>query len=106
MARQLVGSGSQVRLLAVIDPALVPGVSADQAHEVVLENETTDFRTQLESRLHGRPARQTSTAVDALGEVVWTQRYIEARVRGCSDEEASGLIVRQISGENGPRCPG
>jgi thioesterase domain-containing protein len=27
MARQLVGSGSQVRLLAVIDPALVPGAS-------------------------------------------------------------------------------
>jgi thioesterase domain-containing protein/acyl carrier protein len=43
MARQLVGSGSQVRLLAVIDPALVPGASTDQAHEVVMENETTDF---------------------------------------------------------------
>ncbi|HEX4704670.1 MAG TPA: thioesterase domain-containing protein [Pseudonocardiaceae bacterium] len=37
MARQLVDAGSQVRLLAVIDPAHWT------AHEVVAENETTDF---------------------------------------------------------------
>lgn len=49
MARQLVDAGAQVRLLAVIDPALVPGVSTGRAgHGVpdatgVLENETTDF---------------------------------------------------------------
>lgn len=47
MARQLVGAGAQVRLLAVIDPALVPGVStgpdARQADEVLAQNETTDF---------------------------------------------------------------
>jgi thioesterase domain-containing protein len=85
MARQLVDSGSQVRLLAVIDPALVPGASTGwarhdvtdaagvlfdllvsptepesfralpatqqaarvlddwKAHELVAENETTDF---------------------------------------------------------------
>jgi surfactin synthase thioesterase subunit len=43
MARQLAGSGSQVRLLAIIDPALVPGASTGHVHEVLVENESTDF---------------------------------------------------------------
>ncbi|MBP2328544.1 hypothetical protein JOF56_008929 [Kibdelosporangium banguiense] len=40
MARQLAGSGAQVRLLAVIDPALMPGASIGRAH---VPNETEDF---------------------------------------------------------------
>lgn len=45
MARQLVDSGSQVRLLAVIDTALVPGASNGRTRQDETEaaKETTDF---------------------------------------------------------------
>jgi hypothetical protein len=68
------------------------------------ENETADFRSQLVVRLRGRPVRQPPTPVDALGEVVWTQRYIAERVRGCSHTQATEAIVKQIVGEPPRAC--
>jgi hypothetical protein len=69
------------------------------------EDDSRDFRRQLEARLVGQPIRQPATSVDAIGEVVWTQRYLEARVRGCSHEEAAAAIAGQITGTwIGPLC--
>ena len=68
------------------------------------ENESTDFRQQLEKRLAGRPVRQPPTPVDGLGEVVWLQRYLEHRVRGCSHADATTRIVQQIAGSDAAGC--
>ena len=68
------------------------------------ENESMDFRRHLEEWLRDRPVRQPPTYVDALGEVVWTQRYVEQRVRGCSHQDATTVVVQQITGENGGTC--
>jgi hypothetical protein len=69
------------------------------------EDESMDFRRQLEERLRDQPVVQPPTSVDALGEVVWTQRYLQARVRGCSHEAGMKAVEQQItSGEPG-RCP-
>lgn len=68
------------------------------------ENESMDFRRQLEGWLEDRPVRQPPTFVDALGEVVWMQRYIEHRVRGCSHHDAATAVVQQITGGGSADC--
>jgi hypothetical protein len=71
------------------------------------ENESSDFVRQLADRLRDRPIRQPPTHVDALGEVVWTQRYLAARVSGCSHDDAVAAVEREIGGEAAPaRCRG
>jgi hypothetical protein len=70
------------------------------------EGETMDFRRQLEARLRDRPIRQPPTHVDSLGEVVWTQRYLEARLRGCSHEDGTRAVVEQITAGSSTRCAG
>ena len=68
------------------------------------ENETMAFRQAVEEQLRQRPARKPPTPVDALGEVVWTQRYVDARVRGCSHAAAIQNVAQQISGETVSGC--
>jgi hypothetical protein len=68
------------------------------------ENESLEFRRELEARLADEEVRQPPTAVDALGEVVWTQRYLQARVEGCSHAEAMEAIEQQIRGATTRPC--
>ena len=68
------------------------------------ENETMAFRGAVEEQLRARRVRQPPTPVDALGEVVWTQRYLEARIRGCSHDGAVTAVVQQIVGEQVAGC--
>jgi hypothetical protein len=63
------------------------------------EDESADFQRQLEERLRHVPIRQPPTPVDRLGEVVWTQRYVAARVRGCAHDEAVTAVTHDIAGE-------
>ena len=70
------------------------------------ENESMDFRNVLEERLKDRPVRQPPTAVDPLGEVVWTQRYLEARVRGCTHQAATAKVAAAITGGARSDCGG
>jgi hypothetical protein len=53
--------------------------------------------------LLGRTARRVPTAVDAVGEAVWTQTYLEARVAGCSHRAAIADVQARITGQ-GARC--
>jgi hypothetical protein len=62
------------------------------------ENETMAFREQLADWLGERPIRRQATYVDALGEVVWTQRYFDARVRGCTHAAATAAVIGEIRG--------
>jgi hypothetical protein len=69
------------------------------------EDESIAWRRALEERLRGQPIRQPPTYVDALGEVVWMQRYIGARLGGCSHEGATRAVTREItSGEPVTLC--
>jgi hypothetical protein len=68
------------------------------------ENETMDFRTQLAEWMRERPVQQPPTHVDPLGEVVWMQRYLEARVRGCSHRDATAALTAQITGRPAKNC--
>ena len=85
-----------------------PLCGAPDAVEFPPENESSDFLRELTEKLRDRPVRQPPTHVDALGEVVWMQRYIEARVNGCSHDGAVAAIERQIGGapEAGCHVPG
>jgi hypothetical protein len=71
---------------------------------VPAENETTDFRQQLETRWSRKPGPQVLTAVDALGEAVWTQRYVDWRLRGCAHPQAIRAVTQRIVGEAVTAC--
>jgi hypothetical protein len=81
-----------------------PLCSAPDAVEFPPENESSDFLRQLTEKLRDRPVRQPPTHVDSLGEVVWTQRYLAARVNGCSHDDAVAAVERQIGGGPETRC--
>ena len=72
------------------------------------EDESMEFRRVIEERLAARGSnrarRVTRTHVDALGEVVWTQRYLGARVSGCSHGDAVANISAQITGATPRAC--
>jgi hypothetical protein len=67
------------------------------------ENETVDFRRRLEPKLPAE--RAVTTFVDPVGEAVWTQRYLDARLRGCAHAAAVVSVVQQMGGA-AARCPG
>jgi hypothetical protein len=99
MARQLVGSGAEVRLLAAIDPAL--------AHEVVADDETADFvqRAQRVRQANDSAARGYSPGsypgtIDvfrAVGsqspDLDWCSA-VPCRVHVCADDEALARELR------------
>jgi hypothetical protein len=93
MARQLAGSGSQVRLLAVIDPALVPGASTAQAHEVLVENETTDF---VRRALRVRQANDIATRSYSPGPYPGTVDVFRAADSQSSDLDWSAVAPCRV----------
>jgi hypothetical protein len=63
------------------------------------QNETLDFRNQLETYYRTTLNRGTiSTFVDNVGDAVWTSEYLRYRVNQCSHEAA---IQRVMDGING-----
>jgi hypothetical protein len=69
------------------------------------QDETVTFRQQLEIKLPPASARVVPTSVDPVGEAVWLQTYLEARVAGCSHADATAEVEARITGV-GSRCPG
>ena len=63
------------------------------------QNETVDFRRQLEEKWQSRAVPSPSTAVDPVGDAVWMQRYLELRVGGCSQAHATAAVLDQIAGQ-------
>jgi hypothetical protein len=77
-----------------------PGLCAQPASvSFPPQDETVDFRRQLDDKLVNQASSSTSrTYVDAVGEAVWTQAYLEARVSGCSHSDAVDVVVDRIGG--------
>jgi hypothetical protein len=72
---------------------------------VVPRDELMAYRTQLDAVLHQWAGSGEPTAVDAEGEVVWTQEYVLHRLNGCAHAVAVERVFRQIDGAAaGPPC--
>ncbi len=68
--------------------------------------ESLNFRLRLEDKYRNHLNRQpVQTAVDAEGDVVWTQEYLRYRTNGCSQAETVQRIDDQIGGKGvQPTC--
>lgn len=68
--------------------------------------ESLNFRLRLEDKYRNQLNRQpVQTAVDAEGDVVWTQEYLRYRTNGCAQAEAIQKVDDQISGRGvQPTC--
>jgi hypothetical protein len=62
------------------------------------QDETVEFRRLLEDKLRDPSPRPASTYVDAVGEAVWMQAYLEARVGGCSHGDAVAAVIDRVAG--------
>jgi len=60
-------------------------------------NESLDFRTQLEAKYRDGLRRGNSTTyVDAEGDIVWLSEYFRYRVNACSHSQAQTRVFSQI----------
>ncbi len=60
-------------------------------------NESLDFRTQLETKYRdGLRRGNTTTYVDAEGDIVWLSEYFRYRVNACSHSQAQTRVFSQI----------
>ena len=88
---------AQEKVFAQIASGAPPPLCArPEAIQFPPRNETLAFRRALEERLASESSH--TTAVDAEGESVWTQAYLELRVAGCDHDSATGDVLAQVSG--------
>jgi hypothetical protein len=64
------------------------------------QNETLDFRSQLENEYRSALRRSAiiTTFVDTVGDAVWTQEYFRYRVNQCSHAGAVQRVIDEING--------
>ena len=63
--------------------------------------ELVTFRRALDDKL-GPSQQGAATAVDAVGEVVWTSEYLRLRMTGCAHQHAVAAVTNQIDGRSPP----
>ncbi len=79
----------------------LPGESGAGALGVAFppRDESFRFRQELETVYRtGLQRAETSSYVDAEGDLVWTQEYLRYRVNGCGHAEAAARTLAQIDG--------
>jgi hypothetical protein len=67
-------------------------------------NETVDFRRRLDAKFASAGDRSAVSAVDAEGEAVWLEEYLQRRFANCSHAEASDAVRKQIVGGTPREC--
>jgi predicted Zn-dependent protease len=94
------------RVMVQIDGVAAPGVCGAAPPGRVQfppQNESVDFRNQLEAKYRdGLRRLPVSTSVDLVGDVVWTQEYLRYRVNGCGHAIAVQNVLVQIDGFPAP----
>jgi hypothetical protein len=87
------------RVMAIIDGGAIDPVCSTSSSPFPPRNEPFQFRQDLEAKYRDSLGRgQTTTFVDAEGDIVWTQEYFRFRTIGCTDAQASARVVEQLRG--------
>jgi hypothetical protein len=87
------------RVMAIIDGGAIGPVCAAGSSPFPPRNEPFQFRQDLEAKYRDSLGRgQTTTFVDAEGDIVWTQEYFRFRTIGCTDGQASARVIEQLRG--------
>ncbi len=94
------------RVFDQIDGRPAPALCGNGTAPFPARNESLNFRLRLEDKYRNHLNRQpVQTAVDAEGDVVWTQEYLRYRTNGCGQAETIQKIEDQISGKGvQPTC--
>jgi hypothetical protein len=59
-------------------------------------NETVELRRALDGTGQHLAGSSSASAVDAEGEAVWLQQYLELRVANCSHQDATQAVIDRI----------
>ena len=98
-------SGAELRVFMEIDGyGSQPSCGSSGGGAFPQREELLMFRRALDEKL-GPSQRASATAVDTVGELVWTSEYLRFRLNGCSHQRAVHHVMDQIDGRSSsPAC--
>ena len=91
-----------LRLFMTIDGyGAQPACGANATDAFPPREELVTFRQALDDKLRASQPG-AATAVDLLGEVVWTSEYFRFRLNGCAHQQAVAAVTNMIDGRSSP----